>query len=520
MKARILFLFIFSFKFPFAFAQCPMGLAPGPNMIVNGDFEAGNVDFTSEYGYCNTALCLNPEGSYSVGTDASFYHAGWTGKDHTTGTGNFLVANGAATSGKKVWCQTLNIEPNTFYDISYWLTSVYAGSPATLQLYVGGFPFFSPNPAPDNPNVWSEYTNTFQSGLLGVSEVCFVNTNVTDGGNDFGIDDLKITKCECDLTINAGPDKSICFGDSVQLDGSGSIAYTWSPQAGLSCFMCEDPIAYPNETTTYYVSVNGPSGCVGLDSMVLTVFQKIDLHAAPDTSICSGTSVQISSDGAVTYSWSPATGLSNPNISNPISFPTQTTTYFLNAVDEHGCDQNDSLIIEVFSNANSIKASPKDTLVCIGKSVQLNGEGAAMYSWTPLTELNCFDCEDPVSTSKSSITYYVTGVDSNGCNAGTDSVSIEVNTDCSYLVIPLAFSPNNDGRNDSFHAINKNVATFELQLYNRWGQLVFSSNNVATIWNGKFNGADQPVGVYVWHLKASLTDGTLIERNGNVTLVR
>jgi len=99
---------------------------------------------------------------------------------------------------------------------------------------------------------------------------------------------------------------------------------------------------------------------------------------------------------------------------------------------------------------------------------------------------------------------------------------VKVSTDfsCSHLVIPTAFSPNNDGVNDFFHTLNKGVVSFDLKLYNRWGQLLFSTLNPDSTWDGTLNGVAQPIGVYIWVLQAKLDDGTVVDRKGSVTLVR
>jgi hypothetical protein len=107
------------------------------NLIVNGDFSAGNTGFTS--GYASTPVNLGA-GEYSVRTDGSTWNAAFTSfGDHTTGTGNMMVVNGAGVVGTPVWAQSsIAVTPNTDYFFSAWVTSVFAASPATLQFSING----------------------------------------------------------------------------------------------------------------------------------------------------------------------------------------------------------------------------------------------------------------------------------------------------------------------------------------------------------------------------------------------
>ena len=260
----------FSFE---ATAQCPIGLALGTeSMVVNGDFSAGNTGFNSDHNYCSAPVCLSSEGMYTVAADPSIYQSSFTGTDHTTGAGNFLIVSGATAANSSVWCQTFPVDPNSFYQISYWVSSMVPQSPATIQLTINTNTFFSPFPAPAAINTWNNFSEIWTSGLNTSIDMCLVNLNDDAVGNDFGIDDITVKKCECAMFIDAGNGGNVCYGDSVQLLGTGATSYYWTPTNTVSCFTCDNPVATPQTTTTYTVTANGPGGCTAIDTVTVVIY--------------------------------------------------------------------------------------------------------------------------------------------------------------------------------------------------------------------------------------------------------
>ena len=162
-----------------------------------------------------------------------------------------------------------------------------------------------------------------------------------------------------------------------------------------------------------------------------------------------------------------------------------------------------------------------DATINIGESTQLNasGEGGA-FAWTPSNGLNATDIAKPVAAPLQSTTYYVTLSNEFGCSH-TDSVRVEVTNEFD-LIIPNAFSPNDDRINDSFRIIDmkgiKNI--LEFSVYTRWGQRIFHTSDVEMGWNGYFKNRRQEMGVYVYYIRAQTFLDTELLWKGNVTLVR
>lgn len=157
------------------------------NLIVNGNFNSGNVGFTSQYAY---ATDLFPEGLYWVGNNPMSVHPNFSPCSDHTGGGNMMVVNGTGTPNQNIWCQTINVNTNTTYNFSAWITSVVASSPAQLQfsfngVAVGGI--FSPSPPNCN---WQQFNQNWSSGSNTSVTICIVNQNTALSGNDFAIDDL------------------------------------------------------------------------------------------------------------------------------------------------------------------------------------------------------------------------------------------------------------------------------------------------------------------------------------------
>jgi len=105
-----------------------------------------------------------------------------------------------------------------------------------------------------------------------------------------------------------------------------------------------------------------------------------------------------------------------------------------------------------------------------------------------------------------------------GCLA-TDSLLLIVDP-LTDVYIPNAFTPNSDGKNDYFIVGGGHFSQFRLQIYNRWGQLVFSSNERSKGWDGTLAGKPQPSASYVYFLNATLKDGKPVKRSGTITLIR
>jgi gliding motility-associated-like protein len=264
------------------------------------------------------------------------------------------------------------------------------------------------NTAASNPLVWptisTNYIVTVDNGVCSSKDTVLVTVG--------------------SISINAGNDTTICLGSSVQLNATGGTIYSWTPTTGLSNPNIANPIATPLTTTTYQVTVTDALGCSGTDTVKVTVTNPPTVSLNNDTTICLGSCVQLTASGGTTYQWSPTTGLSNPNISNPIACPLATTTYIVTVTNAVNCVSVDSVKITI--NPSPIIKSNNDTAICIGNCVQLSTTGGVSYSWLPITGLSNPAIGNPLACPIVTTNYVVTGTDLNGCTA-KDTVVITIN---------------------------------------------------------------------------------------------
>ncbi|HEX5149941.1 MAG TPA: putative Ig domain-containing protein [Parafilimonas sp.] len=198
-------------------------------LVVNGDFEAGDGGFTTLYGsrtgsfyvYSNPATGLWPEGDYAVDTSAYSpssnigYHPNFHGKDHTTGHGKFMMINGSVAL-KTIWEQTVNVLPNTTYYFSAWGMNLNPASPAQLSFTINGKQRGSvadldlaAKPTTESQvglSNWVRFYGTWTAESNVTSAVIsIVNLNLTPGGNDFGLDDISFSTLSTFINLESAP---------------------------------------------------------------------------------------------------------------------------------------------------------------------------------------------------------------------------------------------------------------------------------------------------------------------------
>jgi gliding motility-associated-like protein len=155
------------------------------------------------------------------------------------------------------------------------------------------------------------------------------------------------------ITISAP--QNICPGTFIQIfaDALNAVSYAWAPATGLSGTNTSAVNAGPNVNTTYSVVITNANGCTNSSEVSVSIYPLIPINASPDVSyIYWGESTQLNTESGTTFQWQPTFGLNDPNSANPIAAPTETTTYYVTALDANGCVVTDSVIVVVNKDAD------------------------------------------------------------------------------------------------------------------------------------------------------------------------
>ena len=367
---------------------------------------------------------------------------------------------------------------------------------------------------PSTANTQGSHTIAFDT-----SGTFNINLQITDAN---GVDDTTIS-----ITVNPLPvvvvnatATSICDGDTVTLSGSGATNYSWDN--GVN-----DGVAFvPTATTTYTVTGTDGNGCQNTDVVTVTVNNCTQPTASFTTSainICAGqtiTYVDNSIGGITSWNWTFNGG--TPNTANTQG--SHTVTYFtagtfnvtLQVSNSNGVDDTVMTVI--------VNPKPQVTFLTTDdncKESTGNIIGIVTVGSYPITFNWNNGSTDSTLSNLVAGTYSVLITDNNGCMNTGQVVINDLQEGCDYFVyVPNVFSPNGDGNNDIFYVRGKGIRSMNIEIYNRWGNKVFESSNIADGWDGKYGGAEQNTAVFVYVINAVLENGKKVNESGNISIIR
>ncbi|MBI5218215.1 MAG: gliding motility-associated C-terminal domain-containing protein [Bacteroidia bacterium] len=373
---------------------------------------------------------------------------------------------------------------------------------------------------------WSPSSSLVNAALQNPATVALSNTvvfilTVTDN----------VTGCQGTSTVtvfvsgsilsvsSSATPNTVCAGNTVQLSavpsgGSGNYSYSWSSNPPGFSSSVSNPAVSSTVTTTYTVTVSDGSN-TATSSSVVTVNSIPVANAGQDTTICKGTTVTVSASsstgqGALTYSWS------NGSVNSSLTVtPDVITTYYVTVTDSHQCTDSDSVTVNLL-------LQPDFTITSTSTSCDGNNDGSAtlvlITAGNPPYTYN-WSSGDTGKTSINLVggTYTVTVTDPFHCT-NVKSIDVKNNSEITCLEIPSAYTPNKDGNNDTWEIKHINLyPKVIIEIYSRWGTLVFTSEGYHDPWDGTYNGNDAATGSYIYII--NLNNGSA-PINGIVTLIR
>lgn len=636
------------------FAQCGDCEYQSENLVSNGDFSAGNTGFTTDYALATVNGpwgLLSFEGNYVIDNNASNAHQFFQGLDHTNPPfGDYMIVNGSSIPSTNVWCQTITVQPNTWYSFSAWVRNVDTNPGNTvyaqLQFNINGAPL---GPEETVSGGWQQIAEDWFSGTETSIDICLVNQQTNAGGNDFGLDDITFTTCLAYDIVNlpsAGLDQTVCSGDIVTLgevaltdisynwtgqgvDGSNEanpqtvllndqdvpVDFTFSftadsafvgcvltdevtitvnpnpePDFGENIVICEgeetfldagdtwESVSWNTNEATNGITVSQAGnytatvtllGCEGSDTWTINTPVLPSFNLGPDTSICVDETFIF--NAGVNGIWS--------DNSTDLTLETNQEGWYWFEVEEQGCTERDSVFLDVIQYPNV--DLPDSLFLCPGEqvtlyteqsgfwsngstadslmvstegeySVLLNNQQCTVSDDVFVTQLNFPEVDlgndqllcqrdvvrlsafgaynDSVLWSDGN-TEFLRDINETGvyevnvwnvCDTVSDAVEL-VFEDCDYaLYIPNALTPDGDGLNENWCPVGLNLTSIEIQLFNRWGELVWESTTLGECWigNKSFGSYYVPNDVYAYRIVAETIQGEKILRNGSVTVLR
>lgn len=300
---------------------------------------------------------------------------------------------------------------------------------------------------------------------------------------------------------------SICPGDNDVIKVTGGTSYTWSPATGLNTTTGAVVQAVVNKTTVYTVTSNGK--CPGTATFTVNVRIKPPIKITGDSVTCKGNSVILTAVGPGPYTWSNSETTQSITV-NPTP---PSSSYFV--IVTNGC--SDTAFHTVLVDSATQVHVCCDTTIQVGGTALVVASGASSYAWSPENTVNCNSCAATTVTPGTTTTYTVTGTDANGC---TSNNTVIITIECNDFTVPNVFTPNNDGQNDTFLIKAFYESSYNIEIYNRWGILVYKSTDPNSPWTGKDeNGQMVSDGVYYYIIKSKCGD-TDFNHHGFVQVIK
>jgi len=332
-----------------------------------------------------------------------------------------------------------------------------------------------------------------------------------------------------------GNNRSVCQFDTIHVvanvtpDWYAHYSYSWSPSNALDASTTSTVVFHPDTVVdvSLVVTVSTPAGCSATDSVQLFVHPGDFLKDSLVYSICPGDSIQfmpyadtVAFPGTTlsSFSWQPSVYLSDSTSATPWVHAVTSTDYNLLARSQYGC--KDTLYYKVNVDAAAVMYLGADSItITTGQSYLISPQtNCADFLWYPPLQIDDIHSSTPTVSPVVNTTYIVYGSTANGCKI-TDSIKIRI-APKSLIDIPNAFTPGANLNNMFMLIPTGTVSLKYFRIFNRWGNKVFETKNIDEGWDGNYNGKPQPFDVYVYEVEAETTSGEVIQRVGNVTLLR
>ncbi len=248
---------------------CPQSVVPGANLVTNGDFEAGNTGFTSDYTFTAPTPPI-PQERYGIGTNPNDYNNGFMANigDHTSGAGNMFVADGSDDTSLDVYETSVNVTAGQTYAFSVWVANVHTSfdNPSSLTFFIDGAPIGTLT-ADASSNDWFQFFVGWTAPATGPVIISLRNSTTGLFGNDFALDDISFST-DCSILTGLSipstlPDSIyICSGSSVTLDSEldpTDYDFQWRDGGGSAIGGATGP-SYTTSTEDRYFLCIDPFG--------------------------------------------------------------------------------------------------------------------------------------------------------------------------------------------------------------------------------------------------------------------
>lgn len=442
---------------------------------------------------------IYPDGSVSLGFDGEYYF---------DATGDYVVSLVAIDSTQCPYSDTadINVKIITIPEISINLDTFICLNNSLFIEATGG-------PNDTNYRWWTDQESFPDNENNITITPLHTETYFVEHTNECGQDIQSIEIPVYTTPVGLSREDTICLGNEAVFQFINSPDYQTTISNGLSYELKNDSIYFsPISSSNFEFETNGLCGDA-IDTFDITVIE-INPEAGPDTLICPGERVQLYAEGGDEYEWQSTYFLSDSSIQYPFANPQETHNYIVK-ITKDICYKFDTAHVQVYPKPYQ-PIEPEYT-INYGDYVDIDLDNNYSYNWTPATYLSCKTCPNVTSTPEEDIMYYFTYNDNQSCSI-TDSIKINVIFE---LWIPNTFTPNSDGRNELFYAYSHLIQEFEMDIFDRWGNHIFYSNNINNGWDGTFNQRPQQQDVYVWKIRyKKVHSNKTYERVGHVNLIR